>query len=30
LRQRRSRRQAGQDPDEAMVRPAGVVEGYQQ
>ena len=30
LRQRRARRSAGQDPDEAEVRPEGVVEGYQQ
>jgi Protein of unknown function (DUF2630) len=30
LRQRRARRNAGQDPDEAKVRPASVVEGYQQ
>jgi hypothetical protein len=30
LRQRRARRSAGQDPDEARVRPEGVVEGYQQ
>lgn len=30
LRQRRARRVAGQDPDEAAVRPPGVVEGYQQ
>ncbi len=30
LRQRRARRAAGQDPDEAVVRPEGVVEGYQQ
>jgi hypothetical protein len=30
LRQRRARRTAGQDPDEAAVRPEGVVEGYQQ
>ncbi len=30
LRQRRARRAAGQDPDEAMVRPEGVVEGYRQ
>jgi uncharacterized protein DUF2630 len=30
LRQRRARRSAGRDPDEASVRPPGVVEGYQQ
>ena len=30
LRQRRARRHAGQDPDEAEVRPERVVEGYQQ
>jgi hypothetical protein len=30
LRQRRARRNAGQDPDDAQVRPASVVEGYQQ
>jgi Protein of unknown function (DUF2630) len=30
LRQRRARRNAGQDPDEADVRPAPVVERYQQ
>ena len=30
LRQRRARRQAGQDPDDAEVRSEGVVEGYQQ
>ena len=30
LRQRRARRAAGQDPDEASVRPESVVEGYQQ
>jgi hypothetical protein len=30
LRQRRARRLAGQDPDEAAVRPADIVEGYQQ
>jgi len=30
LRQRRARRDAGQDPDQAKVRPEGVVEGYQQ
>jgi len=30
LRQRRARRAAGQDPDEAAVRPAPVVERYQQ
>jgi Protein of unknown function (DUF2630) len=30
LRQRRGRRHAGQDPDEAQVRPASVVERYQQ
>lgn len=28
LHQRRARRSAGQDPDEAAVRPPGVVEGY--
>lgn len=28
LRQRRARRDAGQDPDEAQVRPADEVEGY--
>ena len=30
LRQRRARRHAGQDPDEAEVRPAEVVERYSQ
>lgn len=30
LRQRRARRAAGQDPDEATVRPENVVEGYRQ
>jgi hypothetical protein len=30
LRQRRARRSAGQDPNEATVRPEGVVEHYQQ
>ena len=30
LRQRRARRNAGQDPDEAHVRSENVVEGYQQ
>jgi hypothetical protein len=30
LRQRRARRRAGEDPDEAAVRPENVVEGYQQ
>jgi hypothetical protein len=30
LRQRRARRHAGQDPDEAQARPAPVVEGYRQ
>ena len=30
LRQRRARRHAGQDPDDAQVRPANVVEGYRQ
>ena len=30
LRQREARRHAGQDPDQAQVRPEGVVEGYQQ
>lgn len=30
LRQRRARRSSGQQPDGAEVRPAGVVEGYQQ
>ncbi|HEY0520516.1 MAG TPA: DUF2630 family protein [Ilumatobacteraceae bacterium] len=30
LRQRRARRDAGQNPDEAHVRPEQVVEGYQQ
>lgn len=30
LRQRRARRNAGLDPDEAQVRPEGTVEGYRQ
>ena len=30
LRQRRARRDAGQDPDAAQVRPEGVVEDYRQ
>jgi hypothetical protein len=30
LRQRRARRNAGQDPDDAEVRPQAVVEGYKQ
>jgi hypothetical protein len=30
LRQRRARRNAGQDPDDAKVRSSGTVEGYQQ
>jgi hypothetical protein len=30
LRQRRARRDAGQDPEDAAVRSPGVVEGYQQ
>jgi Protein of unknown function (DUF2630) len=30
LRQRRARRDAGQDPDTAAARPTDVVEGYQQ
>ena len=30
LRQRRARRNAGLDPDDAKVRPPVVVEGYQQ
>ena len=30
LRQRRARREAGERPDEAAVRPAAEVEGYQQ
>ena len=30
LRQRRARRNAGQDPSEAAPRPESVVEGYQQ
>jgi Protein of unknown function (DUF2630) len=30
LRQRRARREFGENPDGAMVRPAGEVEGYQQ
>jgi len=28
LRQRRARAAAGQDPDDAQIRPAGEVEGY--
>jgi hypothetical protein len=28
LHQRRARRAAGEDPDDATVRPAGTVEGY--
>ena len=28
LRQRRARRHAGEDPDDAVVRPEGTVEGY--
>ena len=30
LRQRRARRSAGQDPDDATVRPESTVEGYKQ
>jgi uncharacterized protein DUF2630 len=30
LRQRRARRAIGQDPDDAVARPADVVENYQQ
>ncbi|MFG3439999.1 DUF2630 family protein [Nonomuraea sp. NPDC047897] len=30
LRQRRARRGAGEDPDDAAARPASEVEGYQQ
>ena len=30
LRQRRARQEAGQDPDEAVVRPVSEVENYQQ
>jgi Protein of unknown function (DUF2630) len=30
LRQRRARRNAGQDPDEVEVRPESIVEGYRQ
>lgn len=30
LRQRRARRHAGENPDAAMVRPEGTVEGYEQ
>jgi Protein of unknown function (DUF2630) len=30
LRQRRARREYGENPDEALVRPVGEVEGYQQ
>ena len=30
LRQRRARRDLGEDPDAAQVRPAATVEGYQQ
>ncbi len=30
LRQRRAKRSAGQDPDTAVERPAGTVEGYLQ
>ena len=30
LRQRRARREFGENPDDAMVRPVGEVEGYQQ
>jgi len=30
LRQRRARREAGQDPDQARMRPESVVEGYRQ
>ena len=30
LRQRRARREFGENPDEAQLRPVGEVEGYQQ
>ena len=30
LRQRQARREFGQNPDEAEVRPANIVEGYEQ
>lgn len=30
LRQRRARRDAGQDPEDVAVRPSGIVEHYQQ
>jgi hypothetical protein len=30
LRQRRARREFGQDPDAAKIRPASIVEGYEQ
>jgi len=30
LRQRRAKRDAGRDPDEAQTRPVSTVEGYQQ
>ena len=30
LRQRRARREFGENPDEVMARPVGEVEGYQQ
>jgi len=30
LRQRRARREFGENPDDAIVRPASAVEGYQQ
>jgi hypothetical protein len=30
LRQRRARREFGEDPEQTQVRPAGEVEGYQQ
>ncbi len=30
LRQRRARQDAGQDPDQAVVRPVSEVEGYEQ
>jgi Protein of unknown function (DUF2630) len=30
LRQRRARRETGEDPDDAQVRPSQIVEGYQQ
>jgi hypothetical protein len=30
LRQRRARREFGENPDDAQVRPAGEVEGYRQ